>query len=90
MRTVYKYPFGLNTKASLFLPVGAEILHVDSQNGRIQVWALIDTDETEQEKRIVAVYGTGHDIDEDDGKYINTFLVEGGAFVFHAFEVIKS
>lgn len=70
------------------MPIGAQILTVQTQFGKPQLWALCDPDEKiGQESRIFAIYGTGNPIDENPGKYISTFQVYDGKGVFHVFEL---
>lgn len=87
MKVVYKYKLEDGTNI-LTLPYGAELLKVDIQNDSPILWALIDTGEEDQE-RIVKIVGDGHPMRKDVRlSYINTFFVDGGAFVFHAFELL--
>ena len=88
MLTIYKYqlPTGVN---ELALPQGAELLHVDLQHGSMNLWAKVDTDR-ETETRTVHIIGTGHEVPQRELKFINTFLVNGGQYVFHAFEELRA
>lgn len=90
---VYKYPLGISDYTVLDLPSGARLLHADVQGGGgMMLWALVDPDQPAEPRRI-AILGTGHAVKVLDGdrlQHINTFLVDGGAFVFHAFEVLPS
>lgn len=90
MKRVYKYPFGSPTSCSplLQLPAGAQLLHVNSQGSGLYVWALVDAEAPADTLYQVLIVGTGHDLPEGvNARHINTFLVNGGSFVFHAFEV---
>ena len=40
------------------------------------------------EPRKIIIRGTGHPIEHDNIKFISTFQVDDGNFIFHAFEVI--
>lgn len=84
MKTIWKFelPSGGITK----MPANAEVLCVQSQNGNPCLWALVNSDEPMVEMRYFKVYGTGHSIPENPGKYIGTFQLQSGAFVFHVFE----
>lgn len=82
MKTVYKYK--LNMDGSVELPPNAEILHVNHQDGEPYIWALVDKDAKPGVERHIRVYGTGHDIPDNPGRYINTFFA--GCFVWHVFE----
>ena len=73
------------------MPKGAEILTVQSQHDVPQLWALVDPTQPTEE-RCIEIFGTGHPIRYDMGverKYIGTFQVDGGQYVFHAFERIN-
>lgn len=87
MKVVYKYQI-LNTNGGeIRLPVGAEVLHADEQNGGFYIWALVDHDATKLVTRTFGVWGTGWSIDEYPMvDYIST--VKDGAFVWHFFEVL--
>ena len=69
------------------MPVGAQLLCVNVQDDRIFVWALVNP-EAQKEKRIIEIYGTGHNMGPAERKFINTFFVKNAMYVFHAFEVI--
>ena len=90
---VFKYT--INVKYSdtvvLSLPLNARLLRVDEQQRAICLWALVDDQCDVFEDRTIRVAGTGHEIDGPGHvlQHINTFLVEGGRLVFHAFEVLK-
>lgn len=94
MLKIFKYPLSRTTDLTqINLPKGAEILHVDVQDDRPQIWALIDSDlpAHETELRSFKLVGTGHEIDipKDKLRFIGTFFLQGRAYVFHVFEVIK-
>lgn len=74
----------------LQLPVGAEILSVQSQGDIPQVWAIVDP-EAETETRQIEIFATGEAIETENvnRKYLGTIQLKGGAFVFHAFERIS-
>lgn len=87
-KKIYKYPLKVADKQVIKLPVGAEILTVQTQNETPCIWALVNP-ENETQERHFEVFGTGHDVPNDMGierKYINTFQLHGGGLVFHLFE----
>ena len=91
MLTIYKYPVLIKDHFTLELPVGAEILTVQTQRGTPHLWARVDS-ETEEETRYFRLSGTGHPLGEDYIRiinYIGTFQMENGALVFHLFEIEK-
>lgn len=92
MRAVFKYSLAVVAEQTLSLPADAKLLHVDQQSGDLQLWALIDPQLPQDRTtyRTIMIVGTGHmtDIPENRLKYINTFMINDGVFVFHAFEVM--
>ena len=66
------------------MPIGAQILHVDTQEpGQLAtVWALCDPDAL-LEMRTLKVRGTGHCV-EEGLRHLATF--QQGPFVWHVFE----
>jgi hypothetical protein len=69
------------------MPIDAEILSVQIQNGQMFnacIWAKVNP-ENELEKRQFVVIGTGHTFDDSDMEYIGTY--QDGPFVWHLFEV---
>lgn len=85
MKTIWKFEIKNNT--SIEIPTNAEILTCQTQNGIPCLWILVDPEE-EKQTRYFNIYGTGYIITEDPGKYINTFQMQGGMFIFHVFEKI--
>ena len=72
------------------MPVGAEIIHLDVQNGIPRIWVVVDPNEEKFEEREFALLGTGHStVWEWVGKesHVGTFLTN--PFVFHLFEMKK-
>lgn len=100
MRRVYKYELRIEEDIVLTLPRGAEILHVDVQaryslsvEGKPTlapedafVWALVDPSADQVDRRF-RLAGTGHSMPDDGLTHVGSFLMAGGALVFHLFEV---
>jgi len=85
-KTIWKYNVGAD-EFSIQMPIGAQVLDVQLQNGLAQMWALVDPT-AEMTTRQFATYGTGHPINADDHtelNYVGTF--QCGILVFHLFEV---
>jgi hypothetical protein len=87
MDTIWKYPIEINDIQTISLPVGAEILCVQTQNDRPYIWALVDS-EAETESCQFLLCGTGERIPAnlDHLEYIGTFQQMGGLFVWHLFK----
>ena len=88
-QVVYKYELEPNgNKHEALMPPLGKVLRIDAQGSSVCVWALVNPLEFKT-IRVFEIYGTGHPI-KDDGlvrEFVNTFLVDDGRFVFHAFEV---
>lgn len=88
MRTIYKYTItSANNPSSLsgiMMPVGAEILSLQVQDGLICVWALIDKEQNLQEYRVFNIFGTGFGIAVEDKLYIDT--IQHSGYVWHIYE----
>jgi hypothetical protein len=83
MKTIYKYSLALNDWVSIYMPQGAKPLHVEMQNGTPQLWAQVDTEEP-LVSHSFRIAGTGHKLGEV-GQHIGSFMLNGGALVFHVF-----
>ena len=87
MKTVWKYQLKDQVNHVLYMPENAQILEVENQHGILCLWALVDTRKKYEHRKII-IRGTGHPIEHDNIKFISTFQVDNGNFIFHAFEVI--
>ena len=88
MEKIYKYPLELTGYQVLKLPMGAQILTVQTQNGKPFLWALVNTKKEETDFEI-EILGTGDQITgTNERKYISTFQLNGGEFVFHVFQYL--
>lgn len=68
------------------MPKGAKILSLQMNNKMPCIWAIVNPN-AEKEVRKFNIYGTGHNITEDDLKYIGTFQMHNDMLVFHLFEI---
>lgn len=87
MLKVFKYPIPINDDFEMKLPRGAQILHIDSQQGQPMLWALVDPGALKETRRF-RFAGTGHEIIENPENLIHrgTFKLHGDALIFHIFE----
>ena len=85
-RKIFKYELKMEDMQEFMMPVNADILCVQSQFGKPCIWALIDPLVKGIELRCFRIYGTGHTINYTDLKYIGTFQLNGGNYVFHLYE----
>lgn len=89
MRTIWKYQLDVCDNQFLEMPKNAEMLTVQQQQGIEHLWAIVDP-ELPKETRHIRMYGTGHNISDDNLNYISTIQLLDGNLVFHVFEVIQS
>lgn len=75
----------------VMLPIGTQILSVDFQDDKLQMWAQLDGLQLHEE-RVINVYGTGEHIYTDQGMvrdYVGTAQNSMG-FIYHVFELIET
>jgi hypothetical protein len=87
-KSIFKYPLAVDDLQMLDIPEGAEPLTVQIQHDRPCLWALVDP-EKPTERRAFRTYGTGHPVDTHPGAYVGTYQLDGGALVFHVFDVFE-
>lgn len=89
MKIIYKYQLEVIDDLTISLPIGAEILTVQSQRDIPCIWALVDNDAI-KENRKFKIIGTGNPIEDlsINNKYIGTFQLYEGSLVFHLFEIL--
>ena len=88
MTTIWKFPLDAEDVIELDMPEGAEALHVSTQYGNPCLWARVDP-KAPTEKRRFRFAGTGHPLTDDVGRHIGSWLMQGGALVFHLFEMVS-
>lgn len=85
-KRVFKYPLLTSDKQSINLPLGYQILKVDTQDEMPHIWVLVD-DTAPMTDTIIRTHGTGHEIYEPDNlQYIGSYQLLRGRLVFHVFE----
>ena len=89
-RTINKYPvfnkerlLDFNEEFIIKIPKGAEVLCVQMQNDAPQIWAIVDPNAEEEERKFLLA-GTGWDQDLSKYRYVGTF--QALPFVWHLFE----
>jgi len=86
MKTVFKYPVQIGKVVTHEIPGLIRFFHLDAQDGKLYVWALVDTEEP-IEKAEIYTCGTGWDLPDDRyPTYIGTYQSSDN-FVWHAFEL---
>lgn len=84
-REIFKYSLDVVGKQVIQMPKGAEILTVQMQAGRPQIWAVVEPDNAPSPFEILMV-GTGHEMPQEFGRYIGTIQMLDGNLVWHYFE----
>lgn len=91
MKTIFKYHLQTTDYQKIEMLNGAEILCVQNQQETPCIWAIVDKSQTSTQSRTIEIVGTGHPIDESlQRKYIGSYQLQGGIFVFHVFEIINN
>ena len=83
MKAIWKQVLCKTDRQAIDLPVGAKILDVQVQRGEWCLWYSCGVD-LPLEKRYIAIYATGQEVEALNGDYIGTF--QDGPFVWHVFE----
>ena len=84
--SIWKFPIRIDDELVIEMPRGARILHVGVQNGKPQLWAMVDV-KAPLVDRHFAVRGTGHPADGlKEVQHSGTFMMANGALVFHLFD----
>lgn len=84
MNIIWK--FKLDEK--IYLPIGAKILTIQTQQGQPFIWALVNNSK-DMEERYFRVFGTGQPMNDFKGEYIGTYQQLNGLLIFHVFEKTK-
>lgn len=89
MKRIFKYALKMGI-TELNMPLGSEVLTVQTQNNKPMLWALVDDDPMTRSCRArIGLFATGSalPVGIDGGDYIGTVQLDGGEFVLHAFHL---
>ncbi len=91
---IYKYPLPIDVmptakEFSIKMPLGAEVLMVDSQGNKGFLWARVEIENREEERQF-CIYATGEEFDSRARAYIGTVFTATGSRVWHVFETVKT
>lgn len=91
-KTIWKFVVSHSYRFNVALPKGAEILSVQTQHDTACMWVLVDPEENEREERQFEVFATEKIPNEHNTfrKYIGTFQIDGGDYIYHLFEKITN
>ena len=85
MNRVFKYPLKVSDEQIVVLPSVRKVLCVEVQGGIPCLWAEVNTESEELKPLRVLIFGTGHAMPDDPGRYLGTFQLVGGSFVGHVY-----
>ena len=85
MKEIWKFQIGPG-EDSFEMPDGAVVIAVQTQRETPCMWAVVDP-AAPKKLRTFRTVGTGHPFDLEGLEYLGTFQLQGGALVFHTFEV---
>ena len=99
MITIYKYGIDsskIGEEQEFLLPVGSHILSCGVQGNSLIgtglfFWAMVNTEETQKESRVLLVYITGEEIacHYENMRFVSTVFVGDGVYMCHVFEIIN-
>lgn len=88
MKTIWKYTFSLHgLQQRIPMPTGANIISVQVQDDLPTAWAIVD-DEQPMVDRVFESYMTGAKVESPGRSYVGTWVLRGGSYVLHLFEVV--
>jgi len=94
MKKIFKYELETTDYQEIEMPIGAQILCLQTQDEIPHIWALVDTN-ANKELKAFEIFGTGHEVpdrdypNDDRRRYVGTYQLRKGALVFHCFEIEK-
>lgn len=84
--TIWKAILNPADLQTIDVPIGSEFLFAREQFEQICVWYRCDPNAAKRPVKI-AICGTGHTAPErENGKYLGTACLQGGALMFHVFQ----
>lgn len=88
-KTIWKFELETTDYQTLEIPEDFEILTVQTQNEKPNIWALVNPDSGNKKVRF-EIFGTGHAINNIyERKYVGTYQLHSGSLVFHVFQIIN-
>ena len=87
-KTIWKFELETTDNQTIEMPIGSKILTVQTQNGKVCLWALVDPTVIKV-KVFIDIFGTGHEIHYGENiirNYLGTYQLQNGDLVFHVFE----
>lgn len=88
-KTIWKFDIPFQDEFTLQMPMGAELLTIQTQHNFPKIWAIVEPNAT-VDNRTFRTIGTGHFMPEGKiGIYIGTYQIHQGDLVFHVFEIVE-
>lgn len=84
-KTIWKFVLDVTDSQFIRMPHESKILHVNTQRETVCMWAEVDPS-LPQVLRRFCVYGTGHQMPDDPGRYIGSIMLQDGDLIFHIYE----
>ncbi len=84
--TIWKFPLEIHGLQDINMPLGAKLLHVETQDNVPTLWAMVDPTQAKASRRI-EIRGTGAPFYEANRIYISTYQNKEGC-IYHAFEFL--
>jgi hypothetical protein len=81
---ILKYTLGLIEQQNVIMPRQAQVLTAQLQNGKIQVWAMVDTAKAATPRKFW-ILGTGQPVPDDCIGLPWVATVQMGDYVWHVF-----
>lgn len=98
MRQIWKFELGNTHITKIRMPLNAKILCVQAQMETPCIWAEVKNpvmknpimDDLNTEERVFITYGTGLPMNEErNEKYIGTYQLMSGNYIFHVYEIVE-
>ncbi len=87
MHKIHKYALPITDSFELELPMGAEILYINTQGGEPFLWCSFHVEQEERtQKRKFTMIGTGQEFSAKGLRYIGSLVMN--PFVWHWYEII--
>lgn len=90
-KDIYKYELPIEAKPIIEMPFFADILSIQMQGPKMQIWAMVNKDEANVQRQFY-ILGTGHGVPDEveyainAGQFKHRGTVQDGGMVWHVFE----
>lgn len=84
MLKIFKYELQIVDRQEISIPSPKRLLHVGEQDEKLFVWSIVTPDIFVIYPTILRIFGTGHQIENEDITFIGTVQMSNG-LVWHIF-----